>query len=271
MDNKKKSLNTGKIVVLVGALIIMILVALWCGHLLKGTRKVPNDMTQQDNIETTTATTISIAEFVETTTTELIPPEITTVPQEIIFSETTTATAVGETVPVATANGEFRQYVMKLANPKLNIHAEPAYSGKIVGVITDKGSYVITDEVIDSEGHKWGLLENGFGWINLTDARNTQPDESDFVATDTQDGTNSTQMTTNNRQDITRPTTTHSQNSNNSNNGNSSGELLGIDADGDGWDDGFNPDAWCIICGYDSYWDSANECYHCSQGHTWNY
>lgn len=275
MDTKK-NWNTGKIVVLLGAIIIMILVALWCGHLLKSTQKQ-----QPDVLQTAETTTMALNVMTEATTTELIPMETTTIPMETEPQLTVLTTVPNENALDTNSNGEFRQYVIKLANPLLNIHSEPSYNGKIVGVITDRGSYVITNEATDDEGNKWGLLDSEFGWINLADARNTEPDESTYQPAD-EDGEgdeNAENSEDGNGQATTRSTTKRNNNNNStttttaghSNNSNGNGGLLGIDADGDGWDDGWNPDAWCIICGYDSYWNEADGCYHCSQGHSWNY
>lgn len=249
---KKKVLNVGKVMVIVGAIIIMILVALWCGSLLKLThdqRKPSNadplsmQSTMSVNVivpPVTTTTTVTVAEIPQTTLFEEIPTETTTVQ----------------------SNGAFREYLIRLANPELSIYAEPSYNSAVAGVITDRGSYTITKETVDDDGNKWGYIdsETTFGWINLMDARKTDPSEVGGAKTTTTTNTNAS-------------TTTTIADGNDYTYGyaNESDYYIGVDADGDGIDDGWNPEAWCIICGYDSYWNDADECYYCSQGHAWNY
>lgn len=244
---KKKVLNVGKIMVLSGAVIILVLVALWCGSLLKLTHEQKN----ADPNAVTTQSTMSVNVIVPPATTTTVATEPPTMPvTETVTDENTTSELIVK------GNGEFQEYIIKLANPALDIHSEPSYSSMITGSITDRGSYTITKETIDDDGNKWGLIdaETSFGWINLMDARKTDPNE-----------VGSANETT------TKENNNVSDNNNLHNGNGSSGELMGIDADGDGWDDGFNPDAWCVICGYDSYWSNEDNCYHCSQGHTWNY
>ena len=246
---KKKVLNVGKIMVLSGAVIILVLVALWCGSLLKLTHEQKNF----DPNAVTTQSTISVNVIVPPTTTTVTvatePPQTTTITEPPTDENVTSELTVK-------GNGEFQEYIIKLANPALDIHSEPSYNSMITGSITDRGSYTITKETIDDDGNKWGLvdIETSFGWINLIDARKADPNDVGSATESTTENNNNTDDTLHN---------------NNSYGGD--GNLTGIDADGDGWDDGFNPDAWCIICGYDSYWSNEDGCYYCSQGHIWNY
>ena len=254
---KKKVLNVGKVMVIVGAIIIMILVALWCGSLLKlthdqrkpsSTDPLSMQSTMSVNVivpPVTTTTTVTVAEIPQTTLFEEIP------------TETTTTTTVQ-------SNGAFREYLIRLANPELSIYSEPSYNSAVSGVITDRGSYKITKETVDDDGNKWGYIdsESTFGWINLMDARKTDPSEVGSAKTTTTTNTNTNTSTT---------TTIAYENDYTYGYANENDYYIGVDADGDGIDDGWNPEAWCIICGYDSYWNDADECYYCSQGHAWNY
>ena len=252
----KKVLNVGKIMVLSGAVIILILVAFLCGYFLKETNKkktssdIPIPQTTMMANEVAPATTMEIT-TTATTTQTAIP-------------ETTTTMAVSGAVTNAltvTGNGEFQEYVIKLANPSLNIYSEPSYDSMVNGVITDRGSYVIVKEFTDDSGNKWGLLETDEGWINLSDARKSDPSDNTYQSVVSDDGNNSDNNNNNN----------FNNNNNNNNTGNGgNGGLTGVDADGDGWDDGWNPDAWCPICGYDSYYN-ADGSLTCSNGHTWSY
>lgn len=245
---KKKVLNVGKVMVISGAIIILILIALWCGSLLKLTHEQKN----ADPNVITTQSTMSVNVIVPPTTTTVTT--ITEMPATTA-TETTTENIVSELT--VKGNGEFQEYIIKLANPALDIHSEPSYSSTVTGSITDRGSYTITKETIDDDGNKWGLIdvETSFGWINLMDARKTDPNDTGSATETSTEENNSDNL--------------HNHDNNSNNNGDRN--LTGVDADGDGWDDGFNPDAWCIICGYDSYWSNEDGCYYCSQGHSWNY
>lgn len=257
---KKKVLNVGKVMVIVGAIIIMILVALWCGSLLKLTHEqrkpsstdpLSMQSTMSVNVivpPVTTTTTVTVAEIPQTTLSEEIP------------TETTTTTTVQ-------SNGAFREYLIRLANPELSIYAEPSYNSAVAGIITDRGSYTITKETIDDDGNKWGYIdsESTFGWINLMDARKTDPSAVGSATTTTTTANAGTTTTT------ADDTYNYDEDYNSHYGYNESDYYIGVDADGDGIDDGWNPEAWCIICGYDSYWNDADECYYCSQGHAWNY
>lgn len=246
---KKKVLNVGKIMVLSGAVIILILVALWCGSLLKLTHEQKN----ADPNTITTQSTMSVNVIVPPTTTTVT---VATEPPTIAVTETITDENASSEL-IVKGNGEFQEYIIKLANPALDIHSEPSYSSMVTGSITDRGSYTITKETIDDDGNKWGLIdaETSFGWINLMDARKADPN----------DVGSANETTTKENNNVS------AGNNSNSNGYGGDGNLTGVDADGDGWDDGWNPDAWCIICGYDSYWSNEDGCYYCSQGHSWNY
>ncbi|MDE6034674.1 MAG: hypothetical protein K2G36_02025 [Ruminococcus sp.] len=258
---KKKVLNVGKVMVIVGAIIIMVLVALWCGSLLKLThdQKKPSNANPV-SMQSTMSVNVIVPPVTTTTTISTEPPQ-TTLYEEIPTDTTTTTTQSG---------GAFREYLIRLANPELSIYAEPSYNSAVAGVITDRGSYTITKETIDDNGNKWGYIdsESTFGWINLQDARKTDPLQAGSATTTVTTGTNTgTTTTTADENDDT-----YDYDNNNYYGYNSEEDYyIGVDADGDGIDDGWNPEAWCIICGYDSYWNDADECYYCSQGHAWNY
>ncbi|MCM1508507.1 MAG: hypothetical protein NC177_15460 [Ruminococcus flavefaciens] len=253
---KKKVLNVGKIMVLSGAVVILVLVALWCGSLLKLTHEQKNESS-----EPVPQSTMSVNVIVPPTTTTTTTTPQTTTAQTTSTTESFTETVTG-TLTVR-GNGEFQEYIMKLANPALDIYSEPSYNSMITGTITDRGSYVIIKETVDDDGNKWGLLETEFGWINLMDARKADPNDDTYSPTD------SDEENENNDNDNDDENNNDLGNSNYSNNQN--GGLTGVDADGDGWDDGWNPDAWCIYCGYDSYYNATDGNYYCSQGHVWSY
>lgn len=264
----KKVLNVGKIMVLSGAVVILVLVALWCGSLLKLTHE-KNDESSEPVPQSTMSVNVIVPPVTTTTTTTTTTlPVVVTEPSQT----TTTADMMTETITgtlTVNGNGEFREYIIKLANPALDIYSEPSYNSMVMGTITDRGSYVITKETVDDSGSKWGLLEDNSGWINLIDARKSDPNDITYDPQnpDTETTTADTNVNNPNGNDFNDP----NNNTQNNYNGNYGGGLAGVDADGDGWDDGWNPDAWCIYCGYDSYYNAADGNYYCSQGHVWNY
>lgn len=264
---KKKVLNVGKIMVISGAVVILVLVALWCSSILKISHEQ-----KDENSGVVTQSTMSVNVIVPpvtTTTTVTTTTILSEVAQTTSSSDTMTETVTG-TLTVR-GDGEFQEYIIKLANPALDIYSEPSYNSMITGTITDRGSYIITKETVDDDGNKWGLLEDNSGWINLADARKSDPNDTTENPSSPDGNTNtdadSNQNDNNNNQN------NNNQNTENNNNytGNPNSGLTGVDADGDGWDDGFNPDAWCPYCGYDSYYNSADGNYYCSQGHVWSY
>lgn len=260
---KKKVINAGKVMVIAGAVVILVLVALWCSSLLKMSheqKNAPNGVVTQSTMSanvivppiTTTTTITTNTEPVQTTSS---------------YAEETTTETVTSYLTVK-GDGGFQEYIIKLANPALEIYSEPSYNSMVTSTITDRGSYIIIKETVDDDGNKWGLLEDSSGWINLADARKTGEEDT----TENTSDNNNEDNDGNSSQDNNGNNTNNSQgNGNNSYTGNPNGGLLGIDADGDGWDDGFNPDAWCPYCGYDSYYNSADGNYYCSQGHVWSY
>lgn len=256
----KKVLNVGKIMVLAGAVIILIMAAFLCGYFLKET----HNKKTSSNIPVP-QTTMMVNEVVPATTEEIT----TTTISETTTTSTTTVSSTVTNALTINSNGEFQEYVIKLANPELNIYSEPSYDSMVLDVITDRGSYVITKEVVDDDGNKWGLLETDTGWINLIDARKADPNDPTYNITNNNNNNDDDENNSNNNNGNNQNNNANNNNNNMNNSGN--GGLTGVDADGDGWDDGWNPDAWCPYCGYDSYYNNADGNYYCSQGHVWSY
>lgn len=251
MSKKENNVNAGKIMVICGAVVILVLVALWCSSLLKMTQKDQNE-TSELSSQNTMSVNVIVPPSTTTTTTATTTTETST--------QTTTVTNITDSVTgtlTVNNNGEFNEYVLKLANSALDVYSEPSYNSMIAYTITDRGSYVIIKETVDDDGNKWGLLEDNSGWINLLDARKSDSDDT----YENSDSENISDSVEDNNYD-------YSDSNNDSTTGFFPGSnLTGVDADGDGWDDGFNPDAWCPYCGYDSYYNSADGNYYCSQGH----
>ncbi|MDE6502767.1 MAG: hypothetical protein K2L10_11830 [Ruminococcus sp.] len=273
---KKKVINFGKIMVISGAIVILVLVALWCNSLLKISHEQKNDSSEGITQPTMSANVI-VPPVITTTTTTTTTTEISEMIQTTSSTELSTDTnseAITGTLTVK-GNGEFQEYIIKLANPALDVHTEPSANSMITGTLTDRGSYVIIKETVDDDGNKWGLLEDNSGWINLVEARKADPNDNINVPSDSGNSGNITytddEENLNDNNNDNDNTFDNEHNNNNNYTGNSGGELMGVDEDGDGWDDGFNPDAWCVYCGYDSYYNYADGNYYCSQGHVWSY
>lgn len=261
---KKNNTNIGKVMVITGAVIILVLVALWCGSLLQLSHD--NKKSASEPVPQTTMSVNVIVEPTTTTTTTTTTTLVSEMTQTTSTADMSTETITG-TLAVR-GNGEFQEYIIKLANPALDIYTEPNYNSMITGTITDRGSYIIIKETVDDDGSKWGLLEDNSGWINLIDARKADPNDTTFDPTNPNNANND--INGNNQNNTEQDNNNNNNNNNagnNTYNGNPNSGLTGVDADGDGWDDGFNPDAWCPYCGYDSYYNAADGNYYCSQGH----
>lgn len=58
-------------------------------------------------------------------------------------------------------------YTVRITADELNIRKGPGTSNAIIGSITDKGVYTITEESDGAGASKWGHLKSGAGWISL--------------------------------------------------------------------------------------------------------
>ncbi len=50
----------------------------------------------------------------------------------------------------------------------VSIFSEPSYDGSYVQIVGQDGTYTITEEATDAEGNRWGKLDSGLGWVDLT-------------------------------------------------------------------------------------------------------
>ena len=62
-------------------------------------------------------------------------------------------------------------YLQKVQRPDEMIFAGPSYDEFCVGTVRKAGTYTIVEETEDGEGHLWGRLKSGAGWIDLTHVR----------------------------------------------------------------------------------------------------
>ena len=65
-------------------------------------------------------------------------------------------------------------YLQKVARPDEMIFSGPSYDEFCVGTVLVKGTFTIVEEVDDGEGHLWGRLKSGAGWIDLTHVRSEE-------------------------------------------------------------------------------------------------
>ena len=65
-------------------------------------------------------------------------------------------------------------YLQKVQRPDEMIFSGPSYDEFCVGTVREKGTFTIVEEVDDGEGHLWGRLKSGAGWIDLTHVRSEE-------------------------------------------------------------------------------------------------
>ena len=66
------------------------------------------------------------------------------------------------------ALAEETPYRQRVTRPDEMIFSGPGYDEFCVGTVRKAGVYTIVEEVDDGEGHLWGRLKSGAGWIDLT-------------------------------------------------------------------------------------------------------
>ena len=62
-------------------------------------------------------------------------------------------------------------YLQRVLRPDEMIFSGPSYDEFCVGTVREAGVYTIVEESDDGEGHLWGRLKSGAGWIDLTHVR----------------------------------------------------------------------------------------------------
>ncbi len=73
-----------------------------------------------------------------------------------------------------TALAEETPYRQRVRRPDEMIFSGPGYDEFCVGTVRESGVYTIVEESDDGEGHLWGRLKSGAGWIDLTHVRSEQ-------------------------------------------------------------------------------------------------
>lgn len=64
--------------------------------------------------------------------------------------------------------------LQRVLRPDEMIFSGPSYDEFCVGTVKEAGTYTIVEEVDDGEGHLWGRLKSGAGWIDLTHVRDEE-------------------------------------------------------------------------------------------------
>lgn len=72
------------------------------------------------------------------------------------------------------ALAEETPYRQKVSRPDEMIFSGPSYDDFCVGTVREAGVYTIVEEIDDGEGHLWGRLKSGAGWIDLTHVRSEE-------------------------------------------------------------------------------------------------
>lgn len=72
------------------------------------------------------------------------------------------------------ALAEETPYRQRVTRPDEMIFSGPSYDHFCVGTVREAGVYTIVEEVDDGEGHLWGRLKSGVGWIDLTHVRSEE-------------------------------------------------------------------------------------------------
>lgn len=72
------------------------------------------------------------------------------------------------------ALAEETPYRQKVSRPDEMIFSGPGYDEFCVGTVRKAGVYTIVEEADDGEGHLWGRLKSGAGWIDLTHVRDVE-------------------------------------------------------------------------------------------------
>jgi len=72
------------------------------------------------------------------------------------------------------AMAEDVPYRQRVARPDEMVFSGPSYDEFCVGTVREAGVYTIVEEADDGEGHLWGRLKSGAGWIDLTHVRSEE-------------------------------------------------------------------------------------------------
>lgn len=65
-------------------------------------------------------------------------------------------------------------YRQRVSRPDEPVFTGPGYDEYCVATVQEAGVYTIVEEAEDDEGHLWGRLKSGLGWIDLTHVRSQE-------------------------------------------------------------------------------------------------
>jgi hypothetical protein len=99
-----------------------------------------------------------------------------------LLAETAQLVQHVEIIPEPTQEANPVPYLQKVNRWDQPIYDGPGYLYNYVGIINVVGTYTITEEFWDADGHLWGKLKSGAGWIDITDANAYTPSPEPFSA-----------------------------------------------------------------------------------------
>lgn len=71
-----------------------------------------------------------------------------------------------QTLPAETVPAKSFPYTFRL-HAAVQIFDGPGYDACFVGSVGEDGVYTIMEEASDADGHRWGRLKSGIGWVDL--------------------------------------------------------------------------------------------------------
>ena len=87
------------------------------------------------------------------------------------------------TPPAPTEKPVFEEYLVVLGE-EIRAYEGPSYHNGYTGfIVGQSGTYTIVEERWDDEGHLWGRLKSGAGWVDLTEIRAERPAFESYILT----------------------------------------------------------------------------------------
>lgn len=128
----------------------------------KNTIEAPTQgITEDTQPETTPPTEPEVTEYP-------VPPSIRPEETQPTEPEVTEYPVPPETIPEETSDFPYIETIKWKDQP---IYSGPGYVYNYVGTVEIAGAYTIVAEKYDDDGHLWGKLKSGAGWIDLTNSR----------------------------------------------------------------------------------------------------
>lgn len=136
--------------------------------LLAGCKAEPAVPTATPTEATTAPTAATTVPTEHTVPTETLPTEATNPPAEDEPTDPGIFEDADSSLP----------YTQRIEGADQAIYSGPGSDYKLVGTVQEKGVYTIVEESADSEGNLWGKLKSGIGWVDLTEIRSEDYENS---------------------------------------------------------------------------------------------